>query len=175
MDTLMDFDYDKILNKCARILRDRDWAQDATQDVYLLVAEHWRGEGSVMAFANVVAKNHCINLLRKKKTYNLDDLPLPNAGNTDDCDGEWLDYHDPNGAILYRSVQDYPSPEEMIIKKQAVNEMHAKAERVLTAEQHAVYKLVAQGYDSNEIAGKLGITAEAVKGRRKRILANMRK
>mgnify|MGYP001077190754 CR=1 FL=1 len=68
---------DKVFRLCFSMLRDRSWAEDVTQDVFMRV---WRalpgysGQASLSTWIYAITKNACLSELRKKRpTVSLDD------------------------------------------------------------------------------------------------------
>ncbi len=62
---------------CRRLLRDREAARDATQEVFLKTFVHLkrtRTAGIPMSWVRQVATNHCLNLLRRRRQACGDDV-----------------------------------------------------------------------------------------------------
>lgn len=60
-----------IYRRCLSILRNTDEAADATQDVFVTLQrklDTFRGDSEVMTWIYRIATNHCLNLVRSRKT-----------------------------------------------------------------------------------------------------------
>jgi len=58
-----------IHRRCRRILRDEEWAWDATQDVFAKAIAAWDGfdgDASRLTWLSRIATNHCLNELRNR-------------------------------------------------------------------------------------------------------------
>jgi RNA polymerase sigma-70 factor (ECF subfamily) len=59
-----------VYRRCLRLLRDRELARDATQDVFIQLLRQWNTSTeprTVLAWIYRVATNHCLNLLRNAR------------------------------------------------------------------------------------------------------------
>ncbi len=61
-----------VYRRCVRLLRDRELARDATQDVFVQLIRQWStstAPDAVLAWIYRVATNHCLNLLRSRHRH----------------------------------------------------------------------------------------------------------
>jgi RNA polymerase sigma-70 factor (ECF subfamily) len=71
-----------VYRRCLRLLRDRELARDATQDVFVQLLRKWGGSSepeAVLAWIYRVATNHCLNLLRSSRRHGGQPLELSPA------------------------------------------------------------------------------------------------
>lgn len=145
--------YDEIYNICKTILKDEDWASDATQDIYTILAER---EIFDAPYTKVVAKYHCYDLLEETE----DVLYLEDIGD------EFLSWDE-----MIASESD--SPEDLMIEKEDMeyaNELLLE----LSPKQQEVISRVLEGFSTDEVAEDLGITYHAVSNRLTRAYAGLR-
>lgn len=60
----------RVYSRCLYLLRDKEEARDATQEVFIKVQKHlaeFRGEASPLTWMTRIATNHCLNLIRAKR------------------------------------------------------------------------------------------------------------
>jgi RNA polymerase sigma-70 factor (ECF subfamily) len=63
--------YERIYNLAKKILKDKEKAYDATQEIFLKVYKNFnkfQGRSSLFTWIYRIAINHCLSLLRKEKT-----------------------------------------------------------------------------------------------------------
>jgi RNA polymerase sigma-70 factor, ECF subfamily len=68
-----------VYRRCLRLLRDRELARDATQEVFMRLLREWTSEEeprAVLAWIYRVATNHCLNLLRSRRRRGGEPLEL---------------------------------------------------------------------------------------------------
>ncbi|ABC82917.1 sigma-24 (FecI-like) [Anaeromyxobacter dehalogenans 2CP-C] len=71
-----------VYRRCLRLLRDRELARDATQDVFVQLLRHWTTSTepeAVLHWIYRVATNHCLNLLRNARRHGERPLELAPA------------------------------------------------------------------------------------------------
>ncbi|GAO02718.1 RNA polymerase sigma factor [Anaeromyxobacter sp. PSR-1] len=71
-----------VYRRCLRLLRDRELARDATQDVFVQLLRHWTPSTepeAVLHWIYRVATNHCLNLLRNARRHGEQSLELAPA------------------------------------------------------------------------------------------------
>ena len=68
-----------VYRRCLRLLRDREEAQDATQEVFVRLVRNMirlEGRGDTLPWIYRVATNHCLNVLRNSGRHREDELPV---------------------------------------------------------------------------------------------------
>jgi len=69
--------YERIYNLSKKILKDKDKAFDATQEIFLKVYKNlnkFEGRSSLFTWIYRIAINHCLSLLRKEKNEKVEEL-----------------------------------------------------------------------------------------------------
>lgn len=72
-----------VYRRCMRLLRDRELARDATQEVFVRLLREWttaEEPRAILAWIYRVATNHCLNLLRSRRRHGEDALELAPEG-----------------------------------------------------------------------------------------------
>jgi RNA polymerase sigma-70 factor (ECF subfamily) len=139
-----------VYRRCLKLLRDREAAKDATQEVFVkLVRDIGKFEDAATALPWMyrVATNHCLNLLRAGRRHGEEDL------------GEWELAAPADGAASY--------PDRHLAG--AVLAQFDEGTRAV-----AVGVLV-DGMGHEELAGALGVSRKTVERRLARFLAGARK
>lgn len=80
MNRLFDRYYDAVYSYCYRHVKHRETAQDLTQEVFLRVCRtlgDYRHYGKFENFLYVIAGNLCKDHYKKRLTYSLDELEVP--------------------------------------------------------------------------------------------------
>ena len=68
-----------VYRRCLRLLRDREEAQDATQEVFVRLVRNMtrlEGRGDTLPWIYRVTTNHCLNVLRNSRRHGEDELPV---------------------------------------------------------------------------------------------------
>lgn len=101
-DELMHAHEDRVFAICLRMMRDRDSALDATQDVFLTVfrkADRYKEQAAFSTWLYRVAVNTCYDHLRRQKRQRTTSMP------------EYLDPSDPRGGDEFHAVELRPDIE----------------------------------------------------------------
>ncbi len=101
-DTLMSAHEDRVFAICLRMLRDRDAALDATQDVFLTLfrkADRYKEQAAFTTWLYRVTVNTCYDHLRRAKRKRTEPIP------------EHLDPHDPSSGDALTAIELRPSIE----------------------------------------------------------------
>jgi RNA polymerase sigma-70 factor, ECF subfamily len=136
-----------VYRRCLRLLRDRDAAQDATQEVFVkLIGNMARleGRGEVLPWIYRVATNHCLNVRRNAGRHGESELTpdLP-SGNTLDA------------------FPDRRLAQELL-------------SRFDEGTQAVAVGILVDGMERDEVAGALGISRRTVSRRLAHFLASTR-
>jgi RNA polymerase sigma-70 factor (ECF subfamily) len=147
----------RVFGLTRRILRQRQDAEDATQQTFLSVMEHlaqFRGESSVAAWILRIATNHALKILRKRQRAKT--VPLQTPPNSDD--GEDLPH--PEFIAQWR---DDPAD---LAQRAEVLQLLRRALEELDEKYRSVFVLRdVEGFSTQETAELLGITPANVKVR----------
>lgn len=75
MSVNLQTEYDKIYKYCYFKVRNKDIAEDLTQETFLkyFSQNSYINKGKPLAYLYTIAKNHCIDYFRQKQTETLDD------------------------------------------------------------------------------------------------------
>lgn len=104
-DELMSAHEDRVFAICLRVMRDRDAALDATQDVFLTVfrkADRYKEQAAFSTWLYRVAVNTCYDHLRRQKRKRTESIP------------DHLDPSDPRSGDAFRAVELRPSIESAL-------------------------------------------------------------
>lgn len=104
-DTLMQAHEDRVFSICLRMLRNRDAALDASQDVFLTLfrkADRYNEQAAFSTWLYRVTVNVCYDHLRRNKRKRTEPLP------------EHVDPHDPSSGDALRAVELRPTIEEAL-------------------------------------------------------------
>jgi RNA polymerase sigma-70 factor (ECF subfamily) len=157
-----------VFNFCLRMLGERTSAEDAMQEVFLRLvrgAKDWERQAKFTTWLYTIARNHCIDALRKasyRKTASLDQ-PLKGEEGQD-------------GASLGERVADEESiaPDRgaesgrlRVVLARAVASLPAEQREVFVMREHA-------GMPFKEIADVVGVPENTVKSRMRYALEHLR-
>ncbi len=142
---------------CLRALKNTDAAADATQEVFLRVVKHaktWEPKAKFTTWLYTMAKNHCIDEVRKAKFRKTDSLHEP-VGRDGDGGEEKLD----------RVASEVPASDRLVDNGK-LRRVLDRAIDALPEEQRAVFLLREQaGLQFKEIAVLTGVGENTVKSR----------
>jgi RNA polymerase sigma-70 factor (ECF subfamily) len=154
-----------IYNYCLRTLSDRTAAEDATQEVFLRLvkaAATWERQAKVSTWLYTLARNHCIDLLRRAKHRKTDSLDRPFNGE--------------EGVPVVEMTVDREgiSPERGADAAQ-VRPLLQSALAALPAEQRDVFVMREHaGMGFKEIGDVLGVSENTAKSRMRYALEHLR-
>lgn len=142
-----------VYRRCLKLLRDRDEARDATQDVFMkLVRDMDRLEDreTVMPWIYRVATNHCLNLIRSRRRAG-EAVPPEDAPETlaDGAESPGTSYQD---RVLARSV----------------------LARFDEGTQAVAVGVLVDGMEHEELARALGLSRKTIQRRLERFLSRAR-
>lgn len=153
---------------CLRMLGDRSASEDATQEVFVKAvrgAKNWRPSAKVKTWLFSIARNHCIDELRKRTHRKTDSLEQPLKGAKEE------------GTSLGQTVRDSatPDPERSSMSKELRPRL-IEALLALPEPQREVFLLREQaGLSFPEIASVLEVPENTVKSRMRYALQGLRK
>lgn len=134
--------YDKIYRYCYYRLRDVSRAEDITQETFLrfLVSDSYRDTGRPLAFLYTVARNLCIDEMRRQSHEQLtDDLPGEDSINS------VVDY-----VMLRQALGELSGEERELVLLRYVNEMPvADMAKLYGKSRYAIYR------ETKKVLGKL--------------------
>ena len=142
-----------VYRRCLKLLRDRDEARDATQDVFMKLVrdmDRLQDRETVMPWIYRVATNHCLNVIRSRRR----------AGVNVSADGDALELApaQPSGATTYPD--------------------RALARAVLTHfdedTQAVAVGVLVDGMEHEELARVLGVSRKTIQRRLDRFLTRAR-
>jgi RNA polymerase sigma-70 factor (ECF subfamily) len=139
-----------VYRRCLRLLRDRELARDATQEVFVQLLRQWSRSTepeAILAWIYRVATNHCLNLLRRARRHREDSLEI-----------------EPAATIAVATAGLEP---QRLVAQQVLARFDETTQAV------AVGVLV-DGMEHEEIARVLGISRRTVSRRLDRFLASSR-
>jgi RNA polymerase sigma-70 factor (ECF subfamily) len=139
-----------VYRRCLRLLRNREAAQDATQEVFVRLVrnmERLEDRGGALPWIYRVTTNHCLNVLR-------------NAGRR----GE--------GALLVDLEADDRSATEALPDRLLAQEI---LQRFDASTQAVVVGVFVDGMEREEVAATLGISKRTVSRRLERFLSSSRR
>lgn len=156
-----------VYNFCLRMLGERAAAEDAMQEVFLRIvraAKEWESHAKFTTWLYTIARNHCIDALRKanyRKTASLD---------------QPLKADDEQGATLGDRVGDDESvTPDRGADSARLREKLAKALRSLSDEQREVFVMREYaGMPFKDIADVVGVPENTVKSRMRYALEHLR-
>lgn len=125
--------YDKIYRYCYYRLRNADKAEDVTQETFLryLQCDGYRDAGRPLAFLYTVARNLCIDEMRRKKTE-----PLPEELPGENGEGALLD-----SIMLRQALMELTEIERELILLRYVNEVPVSdIAKIYHQSRYAVYR-----------------------------------
>jgi RNA polymerase sigma-70 factor (ECF subfamily) len=137
-----------VYRRCVRLLRDRDAARDATQEVFVRLvrdADRLADPDAALAWIHRVATNYCLNLLRQARRHGVH------------MAGDSLDVL-PDAA---------PAPSDLRLARQVLARFDVQTQEI------AMGALV-DGMNHDEIAGALGISRRTVRRKLARFLDRAR-
>jgi len=143
-----------VYRRCVRLLRDRELARDATQEVFVQLVRQWvRNDEpeTVLAWIYRVATNHCLNLLRTARRHREQSLELAPA---------------PVDGAASSAATSALEPQRLVAQ-QVLSKFDATTQAV------AVGVLV-DGMEHEELARVLGISRRTVSRRLDRFLSAAR-
>lgn len=151
-----------IFNYTLKYVKDRAEADDLTQEVFVKVWKKIKKYDSRYKFKNwlyVIAKNTCLDYLKKNKAINFSELS------------------DQNDELFFENLikETAPSPElEITVKEDKA--LIADAINALPKKYQETIKLrYFSGYKFREIAGLLRVSIETIKSRNRRALNYLKK
>jgi RNA polymerase sigma-70 factor (ECF subfamily) len=95
------------------LLRDRHEAEDATQEAFLRYWERGNGVRQEREWLLAVARNACLQRLRRGRRWREGELPPDFA--TDERDPEWHAQHDDLAASLRERIAALPEPQRSLV------------------------------------------------------------
>jgi RNA polymerase sigma-70 factor (ECF subfamily) len=137
-----------VYRRCVRLLRDRELARDATQDVFVQLLKQWTTSTepeTVLAWIYRVATNHCLNLLRTARRHREQPLELTPTV---------------NGPVLQIEPQ-------RLMAQQVLARFDAETQAVAVG-------VFVDGMDQEELARALGISRRTVSRRLDRFVTTAR-
>jgi RNA polymerase sigma-70 factor (ECF subfamily) len=155
-----------IFNFCLKMLGDRAAAEDAMQEVFLRVvrsAKDWERQAKVTTWLYTIARNHCIDAIRKagyRKTASLDHALNDQEG--DAPLGERV--ADEEGIAPDRGAE---SARMRLILARAIGALPAEQREVFVMREHA-------GMPFKDIAAVVGVPENTVKSRMRYALEHLR-
>jgi RNA polymerase sigma-70 factor (ECF subfamily) len=157
-----------VYNFCLRMLGERTVAEDAMQEVFLRIvraAKEWERQAKFTTWLYTIARNHCIDALRKASYRKTASLDQPLKGE----DGE-------DGVALGERVAD----DESISPDRGADSLRlrqtlARAIAALPEEQREVFVMREHaGMPFKEIAAVVGVPENTVKSRMRYALEHLR-
>jgi RNA polymerase sigma-70 factor (ECF subfamily) len=142
-----------VYRRCLKLLRDRDEARDATQDVFMKLVrdmDRLQDRATVMPWIYRVATNHCLNLIRSRRRAG-DSVAVEDAG---------LEL----APVAQSAEASYP---DRVLARAVLAEFDEDTQAV------AVGVLV-DGMEHEELAQALGISRKTVQRRLDRFLTRAR-
>jgi RNA polymerase sigma-70 factor (ECF subfamily) len=139
-----------VYRRCLRLLRDREEAQDATQEVFVRLVRNMsrlEDRGDPLPWIYRVTTNHCLNVLRNSGRHGEDVLPVDLA-----ADGR--------------------SAAEALPDRRLAQELLGRFDEDTQAVVVGVY---VDGMEREEVATALGISKRTVSRRLERFLASSRR
>ncbi len=155
-----------VFNFCLKMLGDRAAAEDAMQEVFLRVvrsAKDWERQAKVTTWLYTIARNHCIDAIRKagyRKTASLDHALNDQEG--DAPLGERV--ADEEGIAPDRGAE---SARMRLILARAIGALPAEQREVFVMREHA-------GMPFKDIAAVVGVPENTVKSRMRYALEHLR-
>jgi len=162
-ETLMKKYYSRILNFIYRFVANKEIAEDLTQEVFLRVfrfGHRYKPKSKFQTWLYTIAKNICLNELRKNKDFvaSLDE-PVT-AGNED----QQLQIDDPRRCA---ADEELIRNEKAMVIRQAINELPENQRLAVILRRYDDFSYV-------EIAETLGVSDKAVKSLLSRAKVNLR-
>lgn len=112
----------KIFRLCMGYVNDRAWAQDLTQETFLIVLQQlpkFRNQSAIGTWIYRIAVNLCLRQLENKKRIPLSDMP-------EQMKQEFLPDIEPQIAFLYQCIAALPENERVIISLEMENVKQAE-------------------------------------------------
>ena len=162
-EALMRKYYPRILNFIYRFIGNRQMAEDLSQDVFMKVyksAWRYRPRAKFQTWLYTIAKNVCMNELRRKRNLmvSLDDTP---GSNENERRKEIADPNsDPGKALLYK--------EKAALVRAAINDLPENQRMAVILKRY-------ENFSYAQIAATLNITDKAVKSLLSRAKGNLKK
>lgn len=145
--------YPKLYYICLRYLNDADDADDALQDVFIIVYEKigsYKGEGNFEGWVKRITVNHCIHRLKKKKLrFALDEKDLPS--------------------------EEQPSPDKEGVEVEMKEKLQKALSQLPSGFRTVINLSVIEGYAHKEIAEMLGISEGTSRSQLNRAKAALKK
>ncbi len=161
-DDLMRKYYPRILNFAYRLVGNRQLAEDLTQDVFIKVyksAARYRPRSQFQTWLYTIAKNTCLNALRRKRER-IVSLDEPLDADAPDLKKEHLD----PGA----------DPAAVVLQKEKENQVRAAVNDLPDNQKIAVILRRYENFSYAEIAASLNVTDKAVKSLLSRAKVNLK-
>ncbi|MBX2812143.1 MAG: sigma-70 family RNA polymerase sigma factor [Myxococcales bacterium] len=153
----------RLLGFCSRMLKNKDAARDATQEIFVKIirgSSGWRGT-KVRSWMFTIARNHCFDELKKVSPSSLDE-PFANE------DGQASTW-----------VENVPAPEASAERQLAsvhLRDLIIRAIDTLPDQQREVFLLKEEGQLSfREMGDILDVPTDTVKSRMRYALQSLRK
>ena len=143
---LVDLYLDRIVGFSYRLLGDRAAAEDVAQETFLRLwknVRRWRPDAPLSSWLHRVAYNLCIDILRRKTTVSIDDVPEP----ADDAAGPAKALHRIElGLAVDAAIACLPERQAAAITLVHREEMsNIEAARIMGISVEAVESLLARG------------------------------
>jgi RNA polymerase sigma-70 factor (ECF subfamily) len=115
-EELVDKYKDKIYNMARHMTGSPQEAQDLAQEIFLLIYRNigsFQGKSSLSTWIYRISLNRCLDWQRKKQRTSKFSFPLFQSNREEDT-----------GDLLDRLPQHQPTPEEQVVKKEQIRELH---------------------------------------------------
>lgn len=136
---LVDQNLNIIINYSTKMLGDRSEAEDVAQEAFLRLWQNldkWRADAPVIHWLQRVTYNLCIDLLRKKKTLNIDSVKEPE--------------------------NPFENPAESLYQDQLSSKINEAIQKLPERQRAAIIFSHQQGFNNIETAQAMDISIEAV-------------
>lgn len=155
-----------VFNFCLKMLGDRAAAEDALQEVFLRVvrsAKDWERQAKLTTWIYTIARNHCIDAIRKATHRKTASLDHPLKGSEEE------------GSALMDRVADEGIGPDRGAESARMRERIASAIAALPAEQREVFVMREHaGMPFKDIASVVGVPENTVKSRMRYALEHLR-
>jgi len=144
---------DLVFRAAYRVTQNEQDAEDVLQETFLSVyrnAEKFRGDSKFSSWLYRIASNTALDLLRRRKRKEGEDVSFHDA---EDEDGELDEPADANA----------PQPEETLLQSESLEEVRAALDAMPAKLRSAYLLYMADGLSLPEVAQELGIQLSAAK------------
>ncbi|MGD2187434.1 MAG: RNA polymerase sigma factor, partial [Desulfobacterales bacterium] len=161
-DALMHKYYPRILNFIYRFIGNRQIAEDLSQDVFMRIyknALHYRPRSQFQTWLYTIAKNVCLNELRRnrRRMVSLDET------------------HKSGEKELRKAIEDpNTNPDEALLRKEKIALIRAAIDALPENQRIAVILKRYENFSYNQIAATLNVTDKAVKSLLSRAKVNLK-